>query len=186
MVLVLILVLLAAAVGLLRGGSLESLARTKFHWTPMLFAALIVQLGFDLWDPPWLSDAGGVGVLVASQAGVAAFFALNWRLAGMILAATGFVLNVAVIAPNGAMPVSERAAEVAGAEDLDASAIKHEPLDDDTVLPWLADVIPLPWAGVIVSAGDVLLAMGIAWLVYRRTTAEREEPEAASPDQASG
>ncbi len=186
MVLVLILVVVAAGVGLLRGGSLETLAGTRFRWTPVLYGALIVQFGFDLWNPPWFDDGGGLAVVVASQAAVALFFALNWKLPGVALAAIGFILNVAVIAPNGAMPVSERAAELAGAEGSAEFGIKHESLDDDTTLPWLADVIPLPGTGVIVSVGDVLLAMGIGWLVYRRTTAEQEEGEAVSPTEASG
>lgn len=186
MLLALILVVLAAAIGLLRGGSLATLADTKFRWAPVLFAALIVQLGFDLWDPPWLSDAGGLAVLLASHVTVALFFALNWRLPGMSLAAAGFLLNVVVIAANGAMPVSQRAVELAGLENFDEFGIKHERLEEGTALPWLADVIPFPRTGVIISAGDVLLATGIGWLVYRRTTPEREGAEAASPTEASG
>lgn len=185
MILVFILVVAAAIAGLLRGGSLDTLANTKFRWIPVLFGALVLQLGFDLWDPPWLGDSGGLAVLLASHAAVALFFGLNWKLPGMALAAAGFVLNVLVIGANGAMPISERAAEAAGLENFDQFGIKHERLDDGTALPWLADVIPLPGTGKVISAGDVLLAAGIGWLVYRRTTSDREESEAAIPAPAS-
>lgn len=190
MILVLALVIAAAILGLLRGGSLDQLATTKFRWVPLLFVALVVQLGFDLWDPDWLSDTGDIAVLVATQAVVALFLGLNWKLPGMALAAFGFALNVLVIGANGAMPISDEAAEAAGLKDFDEFGIKHERLDDDTALPWLADVIPLPGTGKIISAGDIFLAAGIGWLVYRRTTAEEEgaaeREEAVIPGEASG
>jgi hypothetical protein len=50
------------------------------------------------------------------------------------------------------------------------------------VLPWLADVIPLPVLERLISVGDVLLALGIAWLVYARMMEGRREkvrPEAS-------
>lgn len=189
MILVLVLVIVAAVVGLLRGGSLEPLANTKFRCLPVLFGALIVQLGFQLWDPDWLTDAGGLIVLLATQLAVAVFFGLNWRVPGMALAAAGFLLNVLVIAPNGAMPVLLDAAEMAGVErpnQVEEFGIKHERLNDRTILPWLADVIPVPGIGIIVSVGDIVLAAGIGWLVYRRTIAEHEDVERPIPTEASG
>lgn len=188
-ILVLVLVVVATVVGLLRGGSLESLANTSFRWLPVLFGSLIGQLGFQLWDPDWLTATGDLIVLLATQMAVAVFFGLNWKLPGMALAATGFVLNVLVIGPNGAMPVSAKAVEVAGGErpnQVEEFGIKHERLDEETVLPWLADVIPVPGTGIIVSVGDIVLAAGIGWLVYRRTTAEREEGERPIPTEVSG
>jgi hypothetical protein len=47
--------------------------------------------------------------------------------------------------------------------------VKHEIAGPDTVLPFLGDVIPLPYLSRIISVGDVVLAIGIAILVYRRT-----------------
>ncbi len=111
-------------------------------------------------------------MILATNVLVAAFLAINRWLPGMVLAAVGTVLNVVVIAANGAMPVSLRAAEVAGIRSTEMG-IKHEILDADTVLPWLGDVIPVPGLDALISVGDVVLAMGIAWLVYRRMTAGR-------------
>ena len=185
MILALVVAVVASVLGVIRGGSLDALADTKLRWLPLLFAALALQAGFDLWNPPWLTDAGDLVVLLVSHATVAVFFALNWKLAGMALAAAGFALNVIVIAANGAMPVSQRAAELAGLEDIGELGIKHELLDDDTAVPWLADVIPVPGTEKVVSLGDVLLAGGIGWLVYHRTTSSRREEEAAPPSPAA-
>jgi hypothetical protein len=83
---------------------------------------------------------------------------------------------VIVIAANGAMPVSPDAARVADTE-ITIEGIGHEPITDDTVLPWLADVIPLPGLRFVVSPGDVVLALGIGRLAYvqalRRPAASR-------------
>ena len=160
----------AVLVGLLRHGSLDALASTPFRALPVLFASLVVQVGFDIWDPEWLGDGGDLALLILTNLGVAAFLLLNRELPGMLLAAIGLVLNVLVIAANGAMPVSEEAAETAGMGSIAEVGLKHEPLTDDTLLPFLADVIPVPGIAKIVSLGDLFLAAGIAWLVYRRMT----------------
>ena len=179
MALAVISVLAVAAVaglyGLVRGGSLEGIAATKFRFLWLLFAGFLLQVGFSLWNPEWLTEAGELAILAGSNLLVALFLALNRRLPGMLIAAAGLVLNVVVIASNGAMPVSLEAAEVAGT-DIEAAdfGIKHEPLHDDTVFPWLGDVIPLPGLSTLISAGDVVLALGIGRLVYRRTLAEEE------------
>jgi hypothetical protein len=163
----LILAVLAVGVGLLRGGSLDSLANTRFRWTSLLIAGLGAQLVLQIWSPSWLGDAGELAVLLGSNLLVALFLFGNRRLPGVTLAVGGLLLNVAVIGANGAMPVFEGAAEEVS---LAGAGPKHEPLTDDTLLPWLADVIPVPVVNEILSIGDVLLALGIAQLVYSRAT----------------
>jgi hypothetical protein len=167
----------AGLYGLVRGGSLDGVAATKFRFLWLLFAGFLLQIGFSLWNPGWLTESGELAILMGSSLLVAIFLALNRRLPGMLIAAGGLVLNVLVIASNGAMPVSLEAADVAGT-DIEAAdfGIKHEPLHDDTVFPWLGDVIPLPGLSTLISAGDVVLALGIGRLVYRRTLSE-EEPD---------
>jgi hypothetical protein len=165
---------LAACVGIIRGGSLNSLAETKFRWWWLLFVALAVQILFTYWSPEGWSRADLRWILLASTAGVAAFLAANYRVPGVVLAALGLTLNVIVIASNSAMPVSESAARAVGASARGVEGgFKHEPLNDDTKLPVLADVIPIPITSSVLSAGDVLLIAGIAYLVYRRTAAGR-------------
>ena len=178
---------LAAIYGLARGGSLESLAATKFRHVWILMAGLILQLTLDIWDPEWLTDAGDLGVIIASNVAVALFLALNWRLPGMWLAVLGMLLNLVVITANGAMPVSAKATEVAGFEEFTDFGIKHEPLDSDTILPILADVIALPRMRTLLSFGDVFMAAGIFWLVFVRTSEGKPEEDAeTSKSEAAG
>ena len=186
MIVTLLLAVAAAGVAVLRGGSLESLAATKFRWSGLLFAGLGGQIAIEMWSPEWLDEGAGLAVLLLSNALVAGFLAANVHLPGVALAAIGMALNVIVIAANGAMPVSTRALEKAGFEgDVGDFGTKHELLDEDTRAPWLADVIPVPYARAIISLGDVVLALGIAQLVYRRTRVETDGKHLARTDRAS-
>ncbi|MFN2588209.1 MAG: DUF5317 domain-containing protein [Actinomycetota bacterium] len=187
----LVIALLAGLAARLRGGSVHDLAETRFRWTPLLIAGLVVQVVFVYWDPEWLGDAGGVAVVLASNAAVAVWLLANRALPGLMLAGAGMALNVLVIAANGAMPVLERSAETAGVtRSLEDASLKHEPLDQDTVLPWLGDAIPVPPFKEVLSVGDVVLALGLARVVDARMMASRRprhgvEPPAGSPTSAS-
>lgn len=179
MVLALTVALLTTAVAVLRGGSLRALSETNFRWVPLLFAGLVVQIAFDLFAPQLVEGTGALAVLLVTNAAVAGFILANRNLPGIVLAGIGLALNVIVIASNGAMPVSPTALAIADAPSLDAAGIKHERLTEETILPWLGDVIPLPGTGLIVSVGDVVLGVGIARLVYVRTTSSGRRPRHA-------
>jgi hypothetical protein len=159
----------AAVAGLLRGGSLGALATTEARGLWLVYAALVLQVGAQIWSPVWLTSSAAAAVVVASNLIIALFLAANRKLPGAWVAIAGLLLNVVVIAANGAMPVAEGA--VNAPVVVDEGALKHEPMTGDTVFPWLGDVLPLPIVREIWSAGDVLLAAGIATLVYARTTA---------------
>lgn len=167
----LVLAVLTGIVARLRGGSLTGLAETTFRWTPLLVGGLVLQITFLYWDPEWLGDGGGLAILLASNAAVAVWLAANRTLPGLLLAGAGMALNVLVIAVNGAMPVLESSARRAGVpQSIEGSSIKHERLDEDTVLPWLADAIPVPPFKEVLSVGDVVLALGLCRVVDARMT----------------
>jgi hypothetical protein len=163
--------ILAALFALARGGSLDRLAATSFQALPLLIAGLVLQVGFRVWEPGWLPPAADIAVTVGTIALIAGFLFANRMLPGVLIAALGLVLNLVVIGLNGAMPVSPTAARIAGLDpaELDEPGLKHERMTEETVLPWLGDVIPLPRAGLVVSFGDLILAGGFAWLTYKRT-----------------
>ncbi len=157
-----------ALIGVLRGASFRSLAETTFRWTPILFVGLVMQIGFGYWSPPWVDEVA-LPIILVSNLAVIAFLLVNRRLPGLALAGVGVLLNLVVIGLNGAMPVLEPAAEKAGiSRSLDDPGIKHERLEEDTVLPWLADVIPVPPFKEVLSLGDVVLGLGLCYLVHAR------------------
>lgn len=173
MLVALLVGVVAATIAVIRGGSLKSLAETRFHWVPLLYAALIVQIAFEFWSPSWMHGTFAFALLMATTAGIAAFLFANRSLPGLAIAGAGLALNLLVIGVNGAMPVSAAAARDAGVKaNLDDIGFKHEKMGPDTRLRFLGDVIPIPNSQQVFSVGDIVLAIGIGWLVYRRTLIE--------------
>ena len=179
--------LIAAVVALLRGGSLKALADTHFNHVWILFIGLGAQLGAEIWTPTWLGGDTGTIVIIGSNLAVVAFLWLNRTHPGLGLVALGLLLNVVVISLNGAMPVSAAAARTSGVPVSSITKdIEHELLDDDTILPWLTDVLAIPRVPGVFSVGDVVLAIGVARLVYLRTTSNKRPRRAARGTAASG
>lgn len=175
MILVVLVLLGAIAVGALRGGSVRRLAMLRLPHTGLVIAAgllsVLGQYGGRLGLP---GQAAYVVFTLLSVSLACVFVAANRHVVGVPLVAIGFFLNALVISLNGAMPVSQRAADFA-VVSTDAAAAgtdaRHEILTSHTRLRPLADVIPLhfreplDWASNVYSAGDIVLAAGIGLLV---------------------
>lgn len=89
---------------------------------------------------------------------------LQRRHLAQLLLALGFGLNLVVIAANGGMPVDPRALAAVGrggTNVADGFLYEHVPLTADTRLAWLADRLPVPIQGNVISVGDVVLAVAI-------------------------
>ena len=193
MIVTLALAVAAALLALLRGGSLDRLAETKFRAVWAVVISLAVQLGFDTWDPEWMTQRWALVIVLGSNVILGAFLVANFRLPGMTLAAIGTVLNIVVIGANGAMPVADPTiVDKAYRAGVDYG-LKHEELTDDTILPWLSDVVPIPGIGLLLSLGDVVIALGIARLAYVRTAppragrhSVRSMNDGAAPDPGDG
>ena len=132
----------------------------------------------------WWYAAG----LVASAACALLFCALNLRTAGVPLVALGLMLNAAVVARNGAMPVSIFGASRAGVSTLSiatGSDPRHTIAGVGSSWRSLGDVIPvpLPLAPEVVSPGDVLVAAGLAEFVFVTSRRRRSD---GPPGQTGG
>ncbi len=164
-VLALVTMLGAVAVGLARRGSLTRLGTLtlRLRWT--VWAAVGAQLIGSVVGGP----AYALG-LVVSAALIGRFLLANRGVRGTGLLALGLLANAVVVGLNGAMPVSLHAAGRAGTttQDIVSGADpRHELATAQTRLGWLGDVIPAPWPvrPEVVSPGDVLVAAGLAQLV---------------------
>lgn len=163
---------------------MSRLAATQFRCPWLVFAGLVVQLGAQLASPALVPEWAALWLVLAGTGMVAVFLLVNVRFTGLALAGIGLLMNVAVIAGNGGMPVSRHAAATAGVPISEEEAgVKHEVLDDGSVLPFLSDAIPVPPFKTVLSLGDVLLALGLALFVYR-AAAEPKGRRAAT--EASG
>lgn len=176
---------LAMPVGVLRNGSLRRLLAIRFRWIPLLGAALLIQVGFEIFasnPDPALKTTVTVDTFLLALV----FVVVNTNLGGMKLVATGLLLNLVAIASNGAMPVSEGAAHVAGVPISGLNdGMRHEVLGHSTVVPWLTDLFPIPHLGVVFSLGDVVIAIGIALLILFQMT-HAPQVSGAARGSASG
>jgi hypothetical protein len=180
---------IAVTLSYARGGRLRRVADVPLRLSWLLFAGVALQLAVDLAaGRELLADAGpgGYTLLLVSQLLVVGWVAANWHLPGIFLVTAGLLLNAIVIGANGAMPVSPAAMDALGLGPLEVPPGKHTLMTEATVLPWLADVIPVPPLRTIISVGDVVLALGLVPLTHAlmtyRTTAERRgrDPQLSS------
>lgn len=168
-------IVVGLVLSLITGGSLRNLAREplKGEW------ALLLLLPAQLLWPGFASRMGlecaiSIIIWLFMMAGLAVVLMLNaprrWMLG---FASLGIATNVLVIGLNQAMPVDIRAASEIGAtrvasREALASDCLHDEMTEATRLPLLADVIAVPgpsWQRGVLSAGDVLLALGLgAWV----------------------
>jgi hypothetical protein len=162
-----IVIFIALAIAVLRGGRLVNLGDIELQAWWLLFIALGLQLGTRvLPDERWSSWVGVTMVLVSFGL-LMILVALNRSKPGMWIAGIGVLMNFVVIAVNEGMPVLAGAAEVASGftvTDPDLSgSFKHVLLDETSRLTFFADVIPLRLIGIgeVISLGDIFLALGL-------------------------
>jgi hypothetical protein len=91
------------------------------------------------------------------------------RLAFALLGLGGLLNGIAILA-NGRMPHAAASQE---------ASLKGVPIDADTHVPWLGDVIP--FLGKLISAGDLLLLGGAALLIGVALAATATRPADARP-----
>jgi hypothetical protein len=146
-------------VGLASGGTWRNLGRLDLKLWPVLTAGVAARAAAPL--------LGGLA-LSASIAGlllVALVALVNRAMPGAWLVGLGAVLNSAVTIVNGGMPVDPGALAVSG--KAAPSDGLHVILGPDTRLSFLADVLLVPVINNIYSVGDVVLAIGGFWMVFR-------------------
>jgi hypothetical protein len=181
---------LAVLAGYLAGGHISRFTQLQLRWWALAPVAFALQ-GVPLPDGGDGADLA-IRMLVfgASYALVLIFAIKNWRIAGVPIVVVGLVLNGLVVTLNGGMPVSKAALLASGQRDTlvllqDDQAAKHHLMGDDTVLPFLGDVLAIgaPIEQVI-SIGDVFVYAGLAWLivaVMRGQTGGLDRPQEPEP-----
>jgi hypothetical protein len=189
--LALILLVGAAALALVSGGSWAELSNLPLKGGRLVVIAVIAQLvGGVLARITNLHGFYPVGLALSALAGLA-FCLRNIRLAGVPLVTLGLLCNALVVLLNGAMPVSTVAAaranvpiaEIAAGEDA-----RHSIAGSATSLRGLGDIIPvpLPWRPEVVSPGDALIAAGLGEFVVLAIRPRRRKRDPAGRKPAPG
>lgn len=183
-----IAVLAGVAIGRLRGGRLANLTHLAPRWMPLLVLAVAAVTAARIAVVP----VGVARVLVTggyllAVAGLAANLNLPW----LWLALAGTALNTVVITANaGRMPVSARVIREASRSVVVGGTTGpfYVLAGPRTALALLGDTLPLVvgGVGVILSPGDVLLALGVAAVLQAGMRAAPGGAAEGGPDSWRG
>jgi hypothetical protein len=178
-------VVLGALVVPVARGSWGRLLDTPIRWPVLIPVGVALQIGAAWWRPDRSASVQrGVAfaMLMASFALIVTWCTRNRHLRALLVVAAGVALNALVVGVNGGMPVRlPDDASAASIAALDDSVEHHLERDDDLLIP-LADVIVLPRPlNRSISAGDVLILVGIAAALVEASRSERA-PAGATPE----
>ena len=177
-------ILIGLALGAALGGRPRRLGQLPLRWNVLVFGSLAIQLflftGLSIPAPV-------VTVLYLLSGGlVIGWLARNLSIAGIACVMLGGLSNFLAIAANGGrMPVEPNLlAQARGAGYVSALAAgrvtsNSSLADSHTSLRWLTDqiLIPPPWPlPTVLSAGDIVIALGVIWLITRGMQPPRREP----------
>lgn len=179
---IVLLVVALAFVGVTRG-SFKNLFSTKInHWwalVPVLIGHLAIE--FAPIDENQF-DSVGISILLATYVFLFGFMWANLNLKGMWIAMIGLSSNAIVIALNLGMPVTN------SGDYSVIETIKHQPATDSDMLGFLGDQIPLNFASIAISIGDIIFAMGLLAVFYftsRRGEVDNDSEQASHPEHRS-
>lgn len=149
--------------GLVTGGSIGNLATLRFRWPWVILLAVVVREVVLL--TPLNRVDGAQYVYVLALAAIVAWTIWHFdRVRGIWLVTVGAALNMLVIVVNGArMPV---APELANSLIRHGNVGQYTVMGSQTQLNLLGDWISLWPSPEAYSPGDVLIALGLAVVVF--------------------
>ncbi len=171
-------VLIGLIIGFLRGGRIAQLGRLPLKITWLIPISLVIQLLiFPLFVAQPVIAWGTQYFHIGSYLLLVVFVVINRRVVPLVSAGIGMMANFIVIVVNGGyMPVSVTALSRMGAETVIALLQQYEYfgnvvlMSEKTALNFLGDILYLPpfipFAAPF-SIGDVIISIGIGWLVVR-------------------
>jgi hypothetical protein len=174
----LIAILIGLVIGLLGGGRPSHLARLRLRWLWLVPLSLLIQLLiFPLFSDAPLLPYATAPLHLLSYTLVGVWLIANLRVIPLIVTGVGALANFLVIALNGGrMPASITALQRAGSERAAAELVQYGiyangvRMGNATRFNVLGDWLYLPeWMpfATAFSIGDVLIMVGLAWLIAR-------------------
>jgi hypothetical protein len=171
-------ILIGVVIGFLCGGRLSHLARLRLRWLWLVPISLVIQLLiFPLFSEAPLFPYATVPLHLFSYALVGLWLIVNLRMIPLVVTGVGALANFLAVAANGGrMPASVSALQRAGLEHAATQLGQHGVyangilMGDGTRFNVLGDWLYLPgWMpfATALSLGDVLIMVGLVWLIAR-------------------
>jgi len=183
-------IVVGLALGFAMGGRPHRLARLRLRWNVLILLSLALQVVLFT----GLTIPGPVVTVLYLLSGLLslAWLARNLTVPGIPCVLAGGLGNVVAIAANGGrMPVDAnllaRSRGATYVRDLAAGRLTSNSSlsDSHTHLRWLTDqfLVPPPWPlPTVLSVGDLLIALGVVWLIARGMQASDHAPSARPAD----
>ena len=170
-------IVLGLVAGLAAGGRFDNLLAVRLRWTLLLFLAVALRLGTEaaLQRNVALADQFRMPLLALAYGILIVALWVNRTRPGIGMALVGSVLNAtAILANGGFMPVWDQALRGAELSPSDILSPIHFLLATTDASEFLlragplGDVIPIPIPMIrnVLSIGDVLLALGLAFFAF--------------------
>ncbi|BBJ27581.1 DUF5317 domain-containing protein [Athalassotoga saccharophila] len=136
---------------------------TNFKWFYLIFIPFILELiavfgNFDFSN--YLTSIAYIILII--------FCIANWKIKGFPFITLGAISNTVVILLNGGrMPLSKETLVLAGLPP-DTMDPKHILMGQNTILPFMGDIIPVNFLGLhyACSVGDLFVYTGLFLLIY--------------------
>ncbi|MFZ0666826.1 MAG: DUF5317 domain-containing protein [Acidimicrobiales bacterium] len=169
-------------------GRISRLLKVRLKGFYLVWAALIDQIlviSVLPARPHLILDVANL----ASYLAAAVFLWMNKRVPGVLFLGAGGAMNlVAIVANGGTMPASRNALRASGwrpepGHFVNSGVVAHPKV------AFLGDVFATPrWFPFhdVFSAGDIVIVVAVAWLVYRTCTKQTEDNEGAPVQQVRG
>ncbi len=179
---------IGALIGRLRGGHWSALVLAPVQGQAFLIVGVAATLVLAVLEPSFPMLWTTVSLLALLGFGFS-----NLAMSGVIVFMIGLGSNLLALLVNGAVPVSERALLSVGRLDDNGLALisgAHESTATASRLTFLADVVPVPLFGAVVSLGDLIALVGVADIVANlllraRRTVDAPKPATSGPAHAS-
>ena len=149
-----------AVIGRARGGRFNAFKTTQISAAGWLAAGLSIILIVTFIGP-----SQPIWWMFAAYVAFSVFGLRNLHFAGMVVLLIGMLMNLAPMIANGAVPVSERALVSIGEVNQAGEPLiegARESTETATSFGIFGDVVPVPIFNVVVSLGDLVIAVALA------------------------
>lgn len=161
-------IVLGILVGLASGGTLAALRESSLRFEALI---VVLFLGQALARGRLFAGVGasrfGIPVWVAVSSVLVVVLLMNAARSGVILVSVGMLLNMIAVMLNGAMPLSALPEGLDAAAEIGASGGFYAFADAGTLLPVIADAMPLILGRttLMMSVGDVAIGVGVITII---------------------
>jgi hypothetical protein len=166
----------AIIVGIIAGwlakGSITNLAQIRLKYFLPVLGAILILIGMEYFGARGYQEIfqWRQGLYLLSYI---MFFIFLWqyrRMSGIKILALGLLCNLLVVMINGgAMPTTTNGLDLEYLSALQAgNLVTNTLITESTYLPWLGDVMVLPWQKTrVLSLGDIFASAGLFWFVFQ-------------------